>query len=147
MRVSSALSENMSYHILHILKHGAVLGKERGFLTCRAEDGSEARMPHEDVRAVIIAARGVMLTSNFVSAILETDGIILHCNESYQPCGITAPLARIVDTQGSPNELDFNGGFGVFHHGYHVDATATTDHDLGASYRITLRAPLPGTAR
>ena len=56
-------------------------------------------------------------------------------------------LSRIVDTQGSPNELDFNGGFGVFHHGYHVDATATTDHDLGASYRITLRAPLPGTAR
>ncbi len=56
-------------------------------------------------------------------------------------------LSNIVDTQGSPNELDFNGGFGVFHNGYHVDATATTDHDLGASYRVTLRAPLPGGAR
>ncbi len=56
-------------------------------------------------------------------------------------------LSNIVDTQGSPNELDFNGGFGVFHRGYHVDATATTDHDLGASYRITLRAPLPGGDR
>jgi hypothetical protein len=56
-------------------------------------------------------------------------------------------LSNIVDTQGSPNELDFNGGFGVFHKGYHVDATATTDHDLGASYRVTLRAPFPGGAR
>jgi CRISPR-associated protein Cas1 len=87
----------MSHHLLHVFKHGCVLSKDRGFLVCRGEDKSENRIPHEDVRAVIIAARGVMLTSNFVSAILETDGIILHCNESYQPCGITAPLQRVTD--------------------------------------------------
>lgn len=87
----------MSYHILHVLKHGCVLSRDRGFLVCRGEDKAENRIPHEDVRAVIIAARGVTLTSSFVAAILETDGIILHCNESYQPCGITAPLARVVD--------------------------------------------------
>lgn len=56
-------------------------------------------------------------------------------------------LARIYDTLGSPTELDFNGGIGVFHKGYHVDATATTNHDLGASYRISLRAPLLGGPR
>jgi len=89
----------MSHHILHVLKHGCVLSKDRGFLVCRSDDKSENRIPHEDVRAVIIAARGVTLTSSFVSAILETDGIILHCNESYQPCGITAPLPRITDTR------------------------------------------------
>ncbi|MBI3880160.1 MAG: type II CRISPR-associated endonuclease Cas1 [Verrucomicrobia bacterium] len=88
----------MSYHILHVFKHGSILGKDRGFLVCKGADGSDARIPHADVRAVIIAARGVTLTSNFVAAIMETDGIILHCNESYQPCGVTAPLARVVDT-------------------------------------------------
>jgi CRISPR-associated protein Cas1 len=87
----------MSFHILHVLQHGALLAKERGFIVSRAQDGSERRMPHEDLRAVIIAARGVTLTSNFISAVLETDGIILHCNESYKPCGITAPLQRVVD--------------------------------------------------
>jgi CRISPR-associated protein Cas1 len=87
----------MSFHILHVLQHGALLAKERGFIVSRAQDGSERRMPHEDLRAVIIAARGVTLTSNFVSAVLETDGIILHCNESYKPCGITAPLQRVID--------------------------------------------------
>ncbi len=56
-------------------------------------------------------------------------------------------LARIYDSLGSPNDLDFNGGFGIYHKGYHVDATATTDHDLGASYRISLRAPLLGGSR
>ena len=87
----------MSFHILHVLQHGALLAKERGFIVCRAQDKTERRIPHEDLRAVIIAARGVTLTSNFVSAVLETDGIILHCNESYKPCGITAPLQRVID--------------------------------------------------
>ncbi len=89
----------MSHHILHIFKHGCTLSKDRGFIVCRGEDKTENRIPHEDLRAVIIAARGVMLTSSFISAVLETDGIILHCNERYQPCGVTAPLARVVDNR------------------------------------------------
>ncbi len=89
----------MSLHILHVFQHGAVLARERGFLVCRAEDKSERKLPLEDIRAVIIAARGVTLTSNFLSGVLETDGIILHCDERYQPCGWTAPLARVVDLQ------------------------------------------------
>ena len=48
----------MSHHLLHVFKHGCVLSKDRGFLVCRGEDKSENRIPHEDVRAVIIAARG-----------------------------------------------------------------------------------------
>jgi len=76
-----------------------MLGKDLGFVTCRVEGEEEKRLPFEDLRAVIIAARGVTLTSSFVSAVLETDGIILHCNESYQPCGVTAPLGRVVDTK------------------------------------------------
>ena len=89
----------MSHHILHVFKHGCVLSRDRGFLVCRGEDKSENRIPHEDMRAVIIAARGVTLTAGFISAVLETDGIILHCNESYRPCGITAPLTRIIDSR------------------------------------------------
>jgi CRISPR-associated protein Cas1 len=89
----------MSHHILHILQHGAVLGRERGFIVCRVENQPERKLPLEDIRAVIIAARGVTLTSNFLSGILEIDGIVLHCDERYQPCGWTAPLTRVVDLQ------------------------------------------------
>ena len=89
----------MSYHILHVFQHGAMLGKDRGFITCKGSDGQERRLPHEDLRAVIIAARGVCMSSNFISSVIEQDGIILHCNESYQPCGITAPLQRVTDTR------------------------------------------------
>lgn len=87
----------MSHHILHVLQHGAVLGRERGFVVCRAQDESERRLPLDDIRAVIIAARGVTLTSSFLSGLMETDAIVLHCDERYQPCGWTAPLARVVD--------------------------------------------------
>ena len=108
----------MSHHILHVFQHGAVLGRERGFIVMRApgvpalpggakllksSDGAasaeplERRLPLDDIRAVVIAARGVTLTSNFLSGLLERDAIVLHCDESYQPCGWTAPLARVVD--------------------------------------------------
>ncbi|MEO5989127.1 MAG: hypothetical protein ABIU54_05230 [Candidatus Eisenbacteria bacterium] len=55
-----------------------------------------------------------------------------------------ANLSRVYDSYASPNELQFNGGFGVFHKNYQVDATASTNRDLGASYRVTLRVPLYG---
>jgi len=94
----------VSHHILHVFQHGALLSKERGFITCKAEGQTDRRLPHEDIRAVIIAARGVTLTSHFLSVIMEGDGIVLHCDGSYQPCGVTAPLARIVDTQAFLNQ-------------------------------------------
>ena len=79
----------------------------------------------DDVRAVIIAARGVTISSNFLSGLLETDAIALHCasprgvapvdafpgvagntprSERYQPCGWTAPLARTVDLKTFQNQ-------------------------------------------
>lgn len=87
----------MSFHVLHIFQHGATLAKERGFIVCRSQTGEERRLPHADLRAVVIAARGVTLTSHFVSTILEGDGVILHCDATYKPCGITAALGRVVD--------------------------------------------------
>lgn len=96
----------MSHHILHILAHGSLLRRERGFLTCREQEGNGVRpvgalatrrLPLEDLRAVVIAARGVTLTSNAVSGILESDGILLHCDSKYRPCGLTSGLARIVN--------------------------------------------------
>lgn len=94
----------MSHHILHVFQHGAILGRERGFITCRTEGQDERRLPLDDTRAVIIAARGVTLTSSFLSGLMETDGIVLHCDERYQPCGWTAPITRVVDLKAFQNQ-------------------------------------------
>ena len=87
----------MSFHILHVLQPFCTLAKERGFIVCRGQDGTERRLPHEDIRAVIIAARGTTITSSFLTSLLETDAVILHCDENFRPCGITAPLSRVID--------------------------------------------------
>jgi CRISPR-associated protein Cas1 len=87
----------MSHHVLHVLTPFCTLAKERGFIVCREENHRERKLPYEDIRAVIIAARGVNLTSSFLTALLESNAVILHCDENYQPCGITAPLSRVTD--------------------------------------------------
>ena len=58
---------------------------ERGFITCKTDGQAERRLPLDDIRAVIIAARGVTISSNFLSGLLETDAIALHGDERYQP--------------------------------------------------------------
>lgn len=52
-----------------------------------------------------------------------------------------ANLSQVYESYGTPNDLQYQGGFGIFHRGYHVDAAVTSDRDLGASYRVTLRVP------
>ena len=56
-------------------------------------------------------------------------------------------LTEIYQAYGSPATLQYTGGFGVFHHGYYVDAAVTTDHDLGASYRVSVRLPFGAQRR
>ncbi len=48
-------------------------------------------------------------------------------------------LASTYQADSAPTDLQFSGGFGVFHRGVMIDAAAATSHDLGASYRVTLR--------
>jgi hypothetical protein len=56
-------------------------------------------------------------------------------------------VGQIIGAYDSPNDLQYTGGFGIYHRGYFVDAAATTNHDLGASYRVTLRVPVGGGSR
>jgi CRISPR/Cas system-associated endonuclease Cas1 len=46
----------------------------------------------------------VTLSSDFLSGLLETAAIVLHCGERYQPCGWTTPLARTVDLKTFQNQ-------------------------------------------
>jgi CRISP-associated protein Cas1 len=98
----------MSYHVVHILTHGCTIGRDRGMLVCRppkeSVDTLERKRPLEDIRALVIAARGVTLSSNAISGILEQDGMILHCDETYSPVGLTMPLPRIIDTRAFMNQ-------------------------------------------
>lgn len=96
----------MSYHILHVFRHGSMLCKEAGFILLKDKNQIVGRMAVEDIRAVVIAARGVTISSNFLSAIIESDAVVLHCDETYKPSGFTAGLARIVSTEAAYTQAD-----------------------------------------
>lgn len=85
----------MSHHIVHVLTHGARIAVERGQLTCIAPDAPPKRLPVADLRAVVIAARGVSITADAMGALLDADAIMLHCNAHYKPCGISVSLSRV----------------------------------------------------
>jgi hypothetical protein len=55
-------------------------------------------------------------------------------------------VSNVYQSLSSPTDMQFTGGFGVFHKGYFVDAAATTNRDLGASYQVTLHVPFGGSA-
>lgn len=84
---------------MHILTHGCSLHKVRGQLVMRCEGADERSCTLEDLRAVVIAARGVSFGSNLVSALCKNDTVILHCDEKYCPCGVTAPLSHTTRTE------------------------------------------------
>ncbi len=89
----------MSYQLLHILSHGCILRKERGQLVMRTPQGDEKRRALEDLRAIIIAARGLSFSSDLLEALCSNGTVVLLCNERYCPCGIVAPLTHVVQTE------------------------------------------------
>lgn len=95
----------MSHHIVHILNHRSRLSKQRGMMVCRNEDPDEVHeLPIEDVRAVIIAAHGVIMSPELISALMENNAVILHCDCSYKPVGITTGIERVIKSGALVNQ-------------------------------------------
>jgi hypothetical protein len=53
-------------------------------------------------------------------------------------------LRPVVQSDGSPDKFQYTGGFGIYHKDVHVDTAVYTNHDLGASYRASVRVPIGG---
>ena len=63
------------------------------------------KLPLEDIRAVIIAAKGFVITDSLIASLLDNDAVILHCNDSFEPVGWTTGLARSIDTATSFSQI------------------------------------------
>ncbi len=83
----------MSFHIVHLTEHAGTVYKDRGRLYYKSKEGVRS-LPIENIRALIIAAKGISLSSALISALLEADCIILHLSNKYQPIGWSLPIPR-----------------------------------------------------
>ncbi len=75
---------------------------------CRMNDSDETHeLPIDDIRAVVIAARGVSMSPDLMSSLLETNAVILHCNHSYQPIGISSSFERVINREILYNQANY----------------------------------------
>ncbi|MBM4253692.1 MAG: type II CRISPR-associated endonuclease Cas1 [Deltaproteobacteria bacterium] len=88
----------MSFHILHLFDHGSYLRKRAGRLYCQNGE-SQNSLPIENIKAVIIAAKGLTLSTQLIGALLEHGAIILHCDENYQPVGLTTGITSTINVR------------------------------------------------
>ncbi len=96
----------MSYYLLHILSGDCFIKKERGNLIYENRDSNEERqIAIEDLRGIILAAPNITLTDQLIRAIITQDAFILHCNDKYQPVGITTPLQKLVNVKVAHNQV------------------------------------------
>ena len=101
----------MSYHILHISTPDSKLSVDKGILFCETPIGEYKKIALQDIKAVIILARGIVFDNHCLAKLLENDVIILHCNSKYQPTGWSLPLERIVRPKAFNNQIAQNKKF------------------------------------
>lgn len=77
---------------MHVFTHGAYLSKERGRIVLEDSTSKKKGLPIEDLKAIIIAARGVTFSSNLISSLLRQKTLVLYCDETYQPIGWILPI-------------------------------------------------------
>ena len=98
----------MSFHVLHIISHGSRLRKDRGMLVYENKAKDELKkIPLEDLKAVVLAAKGVILSDYLISSLLKQDTVILHCDEKFLPVGVTSPLHRVTKKETTFGQVDF----------------------------------------
>ena len=59
--------------------------------------GKEKSVPIENIRAIIVAARGITFTSQLLSELAVHNCVVLHCDDKYRPAATTMPLPRIIN--------------------------------------------------
>jgi hypothetical protein len=111
-----------------------------------ADTGGEMLVPRQELAAGLHWNRESTITAGWAqrnghSSTMSAGIEILFFDVFAIRSGL-ANLGNVYAADKSPNDVQFSGGFGVFHRGYYVDAAAETNHDLGASYRVSLRFPL-----
>ncbi|MDX6748844.1 type II CRISPR-associated endonuclease Cas1 [Geminicoccaceae bacterium 1502E] len=78
--------------VVEIAEEGRHLAKERGFLAISAQGETVARLPLDDLAAVIATARGATLTSQLVAALAERNVPLVLCGSKFAPVAILWPV-------------------------------------------------------
>ena len=82
----------MTGHIVEIAEGGRHLSLHRGFMEARHNDELLARIPLDDLLAVVVSGHGCTHSSNLIAALAERGTPFIICAANYQPIAWTIPL-------------------------------------------------------
>ena len=82
----------MTGRIVEIAEGGRHLSLHRGFMEARHNDELLARIPLDDLLAVIVSGHGCTHSSNLIAAFAERGTPFIICAANYQPIAWTIPL-------------------------------------------------------
>lgn len=68
------------------------LARFRGFLTISDGTDEIGRVPLEDITALILAGRGVMVSHSLLTALADRGSVVITCGENWHPCALSLPL-------------------------------------------------------
>src|SRR5579871_3050767 len=101
----------MTYHIITVLRPGARLSVDRGFLVCHYPDKTQNRLALADVRAIVIGVPAVSFTNECLARLMAQDSLVLHCDAHYKPIGWTASFDRVIRREVFANQITRNEAF------------------------------------
>ena len=82
----------MTGRIVEIAENGRHLALHRGFMEVRADRELIARVPLDDLLAVIVSGHGCTHSSNLIAALAERGTPFIICAVNYQPVAWMLPL-------------------------------------------------------
>ena len=98
----------MSFHLLHITSPDKYLYQKLGSLYCKdkKDESSLKKFPIEDLKAIIIATRGVTLSTPLIASLAKENVPILHCDDKFIPIAWTVSLSQVIDKQVAFNQIE-----------------------------------------
>ena len=91
--------------VVEIAEPGRTLSKYHGFLVISHEGDELARLPFDDLSAVIITTPQAMISSAVFAAMADRGIAFLSCNHHYQPVASMWPVSGHHAQQGSVPSL------------------------------------------
>lgn len=83
--------------IVEIASDGGMLRIERGFLVVASRESEAARLPIDDIGAVIGNAYGLVYTANVLTGLAERGIPTVLCTSNHRPCAVVWPVESHFD--------------------------------------------------
>lgn len=78
--------------IIEISKEGLFLSTQRGCLVISEKSTELSKIPFSDIAVLLITAKGTTLTKNAMLEIIQHEGVVMFCGNTFKPETIMVPL-------------------------------------------------------